>query len=595
MSFYSDASLVFIPSGYKASKAYSAKPTDGTGDLTFTRSNDTATRVASNGLIEKVRTNLTLNSQTGASWTSSGSTIDSTTTADPLGGTDAVQFTALGGENSQVLSDNTISFSSGDILTGSVYVKNVDADFAQLTFSPGSRFTSGQRQNFDLTNGTLADGSGLLGSSIEDVGGGWYRISISATTTNSTGSGAIVLSIAPSGSAARLDDATAGQTLIAFGFQFERGDVMTDYIATTTAAVSVGPLANVPRLDYLGSSCPRLLLEPQRTNLVTYSENFDNAAYSKTNVSVTANTSVSPDGYANADTILSTAASPQLLSPVITFGAATNASVFVKYVSQQFVQLFGGGAFGDFANFDIQNATLGTSGASTANAKIENYGNGWLRISATFSGFAGGTTARLGFTSASNAGWNSLDSAFNKSVLAYGFQAEVGAYATSYIPTLGAAVTRGVDAMSKSSYACGITTEATLFADFEYQNTGSGYSTQFLIYKSGGNYLYMYVLSNTIRAICLNGNAVQSSIIASSTTAGTRYKVAARFKANDFAMYINGTLIGTDTSGTMPTFDTSFSSYIGNDTSQAEPAGYVNQYLVFPTALSNSDLAALTA
>jgi hypothetical protein len=50
MSFYTDASLVLIPSGIKDQKVYCAKPVDGSGDLTFTRSNDTATRVASNGL-----------------------------------------------------------------------------------------------------------------------------------------------------------------------------------------------------------------------------------------------------------------------------------------------------------------------------------------------------------------------------------------------------------------------------------------------------------------------------------------------------------------------------------------------------------------
>jgi hypothetical protein len=44
MSFFEDASLVLIPSAQKTSKVYSVKPTDGTGDLTFTRSNDTATR-----------------------------------------------------------------------------------------------------------------------------------------------------------------------------------------------------------------------------------------------------------------------------------------------------------------------------------------------------------------------------------------------------------------------------------------------------------------------------------------------------------------------------------------------------------------------
>jgi hypothetical protein len=58
MSFYTDASLVLIPSGIKDQKVYCAKPVDGSGDLTFTRSNDTATRVNSSGLIEKVRTNL---------------------------------------------------------------------------------------------------------------------------------------------------------------------------------------------------------------------------------------------------------------------------------------------------------------------------------------------------------------------------------------------------------------------------------------------------------------------------------------------------------------------------------------------------------
>ena len=62
MSFYNDASLVFLPSGGagKDTKAYSIKPTDGSGDFTFSveEANLTATRVDSNGLIEKGRENL---------------------------------------------------------------------------------------------------------------------------------------------------------------------------------------------------------------------------------------------------------------------------------------------------------------------------------------------------------------------------------------------------------------------------------------------------------------------------------------------------------------------------------------------------------
>ena len=86
-SFYDDASLVVIPSGYQTSKVYAEKPTDGSGDLTFTRTGDTATRVNSAGLIEKVRTNLVLQSQTfdNASWTKDGATVTETIDLIQLG------------------------------------------------------------------------------------------------------------------------------------------------------------------------------------------------------------------------------------------------------------------------------------------------------------------------------------------------------------------------------------------------------------------------------------------------------------------------------------------------------------------------------
>jgi hypothetical protein len=77
-SFFSQASFVMDPSVYRAGTLFVPKPTDGSGDLNVTRSNDTATRVASNGLIEKVRTNVLLQSNTfTTSWGLSGTTITS--------------------------------------------------------------------------------------------------------------------------------------------------------------------------------------------------------------------------------------------------------------------------------------------------------------------------------------------------------------------------------------------------------------------------------------------------------------------------------------------------------------------------------------
>ena len=69
MSYFDDASLVMIPSGYKDQKVYSVKPIDGSGDLTFSRASN-ATRVNSSGLVEKVRTNLLLQSNSfDTTWT----------------------------------------------------------------------------------------------------------------------------------------------------------------------------------------------------------------------------------------------------------------------------------------------------------------------------------------------------------------------------------------------------------------------------------------------------------------------------------------------------------------------------------------------
>ena len=60
MSYYDDSSLFVAPNGYKTSVLFAQKPMDANGQLAFTRSNDTATPVGPDGLIEKVRTNLIL-------------------------------------------------------------------------------------------------------------------------------------------------------------------------------------------------------------------------------------------------------------------------------------------------------------------------------------------------------------------------------------------------------------------------------------------------------------------------------------------------------------------------------------------------------
>jgi hypothetical protein len=174
-------------------------------------------------------------------------------------------------------------------------------------------------------------------------------------------------------------------------------------------------------LDYSGgASCPSLLLEPQRTNLVFYSEQFDNAAWTKSSATVTANTSVSPDGTQNADTAVITAGGyiyAEFISYAAVTGQSATLSVFAKNATSTL--LFFGGA----------------TTAGTDVYKIENYGNGWYRHSVvrTFTATAATTLQYIIGLVGTSIIWGAQVEGSNS------------AYATSYIPTLGAAVTRGAD------------------------------------------------------------------------------------------------------------------------------------------------------
>jgi len=98
------------------------------------------------------------------------------------------------------------------------------------------------------------------------------------------------------------------------------GDMTVVRATTATRVNSAGLIegvgVNVPRIDYTNGSCPSLLVEPQRTNLLTYSEQFDNADWNKVRASVTANTTISPNGIQNADTFASS--SGQTIFPALT-------------------------------------------------------------------------------------------------------------------------------------------------------------------------------------------------------------------------------------------------------------------------------------
>ena len=567
-SFFDESSLVFIPSGYKTSKAYSVKPTDGTGDLAFTRSNDTATRVGPDGLIEKVRTNLFTYSQlfSNAAW----SKTDSTFSVDTL--------TAGAGTTFKGTFQNQVTQGLQNVYFDVAYVSH---QWLQIGFGTGA--TDVGYANFDIQNKVVGTSGGSFSGQIQDFGT-YVRISLSINAVDKT---SVFLIFVDSGSASRAAATTSTGAFKLFRSQLQVGDVPTDYIATTTAAVSVGPVANVPRLDYLNSSCPRLLLEPQRTNLVTYSEQMDNNVWNKsqsgTGVApvVTANNAISPDGTQNADTV------------VFNSGAGTTSSD----ISSLF-QTFGGTTATYTGSFYAKTA----SGTAQIQVRIDgsNYTvftitNQWQRFTLT-KALTGTSNV---FEMAIRRGLNEPINA-TATIQLWGMQVELGAYATSYIPTLGASVTRGADAASKTGISSLIgQTEGTLFFEGVY---GNEVEEIYLFLQNGSAsgvdssiYIQSQRVSNSILFRVWNASSLDVSIVGGTFTVGQSIKIAAAYKANDFVLYVNGVQIDADTSGAVPLCGRlQLGSYYADPTNNVYIARQANQALLFKTRLTNAQLAELT-
>ena len=567
-SFFDDASLVQIPSGYKVGTLFSIKPTDGTGDLTFTRSNDTATRVGPDGLIEKVRTNLLLQSNTfDTTWTTSGVTLTSG------------QSGYSGGNNAWLLSKTSgpyvniaQSVSVSDVWTFSVYAKANTLDSITLRNQ-----TNGNDCDFNLTSATTAR-DGAIASSITLISNDWYRCS--ATFIGASTQVAIYLGF---GSGA------AGSVYIQDA-QLETGDIATDYIATTTAAVSVGPVANLPRLDYSGgATCPKLLLEPQRTNLITQSEYFSDSDWDKIAIVVDSNEIISPDGTQNADK-LTKSASNALIRQFISTSGENTFSVYIKKGSLSWVRLYiASSTESAECWFDLENGLTGNTSGNPDSVEIIDVNNGWYRCVITKN------TTNINNFRIYPSQADDDTSGTSGYIYAWGAQVEAGSYATSYINTLNSAVTRGADSCSKTGISSLIgQTEGTLCGEFTYSRDDGGLR-RLLSLTDGGttNRITTYVDNNDkISLYIVNSSSEQVDIRALALVVGTTYKYAIAYKLNDVKVYVNGVEYGSDTSATIPSCS---QLYVGSENGNSPSYFNWNQVLLFPTRLTNAQLAELTA
>jgi hypothetical protein len=383
------------------------------------------------------------------------------------------------------------------------------------------------------------------------------------------------------------------------------GDLDFTRASSATRVNSAGLIESVatgvPRLDYSQGSCPSLLLEPQRTNLLLRSEEFDDAVWSGgVTLLINSNATTAPNDTLTADRIVGDGTigvkNLNASNVSIVSGTTYTLSCFAKQDSSLPLQLwFSATPFGttQYANFNLNTGQITFQGAGVISAKIETLINGWYRCSITATAITTTTTSPGGvaltdFTTSRRPSFSTSSGLF-----LWGAQLEEGSYPTSYIPTLGTSVTRVADAASKTGISSLIgQTEGTIFLDFEggandsidyvYGINDGTTNNRIIIYRSS---------SNTIITQVRVGGGSEALIQTATVNENTRHKCAVAYKLNDIAFYVNGVQIGLDTSATIPTC----SVLATNDGGGASLFGRsINQALLFKTRLSNTELAQLT-
>ena len=592
MSVFDDLSLAMIPSGFKDGKLYSVIPSDGSGDFTFSRgTNLAATRVNAQGLIEKGRENLLLQSnQFDTSWLSAGTTRTSGQSGYD-GSSDAWLLESTNTGQSSVIQ----SVSQSGVQTASVYAKTGTTDwmFLYLVGSPDKSAW------FNLGNGTLGNTTGI-DSSIKSVGNGWYRCSISYDVTISS----IRIYVSDGNNNV---SSSMGANIYIQDAQLEVGLVATDYIETTTTTAQAGILEDMPRLDYSGgATCPSLLLEPERTNEVTYSEDFSQSYWTKS-CEIESNTIIQPDNAQSGFNIVEKTSNAYQYwyknNFAVTIGSKYTFSTFVKYINLRYIQLtvYNGGDYSS-ACFDLINQTFTTSenGSYTAtNAKIDDYGNGWLRIQYTFTSPVNNPIISICTNNTTTAGYVPLYIGTGLKSAVWGAQVEAGSYATSYIPTHGTSVTRSGDVCNNAGDSTIFNdSEGVLFAEIASLN-GDSSSNREISLSDGttGNALRFYYAINYENRIIPRVDAGGSTVWVGSVDVTTKpIKVALRYSSTGMDFYVNGTK--EVTTNTSPSFTNSLRSLQmrrGDGNTGSDFYGEVRQLLYFNEALTDAELQDLTS
>ena len=505
----------------------------------------TATRVNEQGLIEVVPRNLLSYSEqfdNNSFWIKQlGCSVTPNTTIAPNGTLTADTLSILSG---QYLYQN-ISAIASTIYTISIYVK----------------VASGTKQfKFNTYSGTGND----FTSSPFTVTTEWQRFTYSFTAISNGTTGIYPI----------LVDGLTGGDFYVWGAQVEAFATATEYFPTTNRL-------DIPRIDY-STGTASLLVETQRTNVLTYSNDFTNAVWTKSNSTIVANSIISPNGTQNASKIVENSANDQHRI-FQSYGGTNNVfSFYAKAGERSWVCVLGSI---NYTFFNVSNGTIGTIEPGTV-PTITSVGNGWYRC--TLYNYHP-SFALIGIANGNNI--PSYQGNGTSGLYVWGAQVEQASYATSYIPTIASSVTRNADLISRTGIRGLIgQTEGTMFAELNITNLLGINGSRILGLDNGVDVIQIttpgVVNANVIRFQVFISGAFPYLFDYTIPSIGV-YKMAFTYKQNDFKVYVNGVLVSTGVTGNIP-------SNLSNLSAIETVVHAIKSLQLYKTQLTNAECIALT-
>jgi len=374
---------------------------------------------------------------------------------------------------------------------------------------------------------------------------------------------------------------------------------------TNISIVEVIDATNIPRIDYTDGTAS-ILLEPQSTNLLPYSEDF--SQWTAINSSIVSNVITSPSGEINATKIVENSALGAHRLDLGTVASATQytVSVFAK-AGERSVLSFGGlGLYGnnEFVQYDLVNGTaINTGTTNNATASIENYGNGWYKCAATYT--ATGTSGlvivmldQLYTGNPNSATGQTYQGDGTSGLYIYGAQVEALPYATSYIPTNGAIATRLADSVTGAG-------DATTFNDSEgvlyfegssLINTSSADRVLSLSDRTVTNRVELKLSATGLIQGRFDSAVSDVTLTKTGVDTSSNNKIALVWAIGKCALWVNGVKeqeslsFNTFTANTLT--DVSFDSPFAGGSNKFK--GKVKSVITFDTALTDAELECLT-